>query len=164
MKPTSYYIAVSGCIALIVFGVYLSNWTYYYYLWKMDAARVLLSSMQSTSNPNSLESYIEATKTVLPEDGNPVWLFPTEDTDFRLIQGDLQTMLQTANNIAEVSFNSNNFHSGILNIHAQAAVITINLLDAESEVWVSPAFLLANSVWIVGVAGMWKLAPKYRKL
>lgn len=162
MKSISYYIAVSGAVALIVFGVYLSNWAYSSYLWKMDAARILLSSMQSTSDPSSIESDIKAIKMTLPDDGNPVWLFPTDDTDFRIIQEDLQTMLQTANNIAGISSDDNGFHSGMLNIHAQATTITFNLLDAESKVWVSPAFLLANSLWMVGVAGMWKLATRYR--
>ncbi len=122
MKPVSYYITVSGCIALIALGVYLSSWASSNYLWKMDAARALLSSIQSTSDPNSIES-----------------------------------------NIAVLSPDDSTFHSGMLNIHAQASTITFNLIDAESNVWISPAFLLANSLWMVGVAGMWKLATRYRQ-
>jgi hypothetical protein len=163
MKPVSYYITISGCIVLIALGVYLSSWASSSYLWKMDAARALLSNIQSTSDPNSIESDIQATKTLLPEDGNPVWLSPTQDTDFGLIQQDMQTMLQTANNIAGLSPDDSTFHSGMLNIHAQASTITFNLIDAESNVWISPAFLLANSLWMVGVAGMWKIATRYRK-
>ena len=52
--------------------------------------------------PKTIIADINAIKEYLPTEGNPVWIFPTDTTNFTRIQVDLNVMLASAEKISAV--------------------------------------------------------------
>lgn len=61
-------------------------------------------------------------------------------------------MIGTADNISQIPVTSGEFHIGMLNIHARAATIIFDILDAMP--YVDLQFALANAIWLQGMMGL----------
>ena len=99
MANTYYKLAMGGIMGLIVLGVVMAFWEYGSTIYPLDQSRGLLSRIQATSDPQVIHNDLKDIMTLLPKSGNPVWIFPTEDTDFGAIQSDLHTMLGTVDEV-----------------------------------------------------------------
>ena len=99
----------------------------------------------------------------MPKSGNPVWIFPTQDTDFGMMQKDLNTMLSTVDKISTTSPDSAAFHTGMLNVHSQATTIVFNLLDATPYMYVSISNMLFGSIWVAVIIGIFALLKKKKE-
>lgn len=134
----------------MVFGILLASETYRNFTKPLDLARSLLSSIQSTSNPQIVANNLITAKTTLPESGNAVWVLPTDDTDFGMMQNNLNNMLSSVNKIQHLSPDDFELKTTMLNVHAEATTIVFSLHDAESYVWITPAFVFSNLLWVSG--------------
>ncbi|MDE1863060.1 MAG: hypothetical protein KGI33_09125 [Thaumarchaeota archaeon] len=154
-------IAIS--LLAIGLGIMLEGDFHASYVHPLDEARGMLSHIQATSNLAEIHGELVEIKRLLPASGNPVLINPTGETDFGLMQSDLESMLGTVNSISSVSEQSQNFHTGMLNIHAQSTTITFNLLDATPYMYMNLQFVLANAMWLLGVNGVIQYAGTKRK-
>lgn len=145
---------IAICLSSIALGILLVIQFHTDFIHPIDKARGTLSQVQATSDPVIIRSELVTVKGLLPASGNPVWISPTEDTDFRLMQRDLQTMLGTVDEVANTSPDSAAFHAGMLNIHTQASAISFNLIDVTPYLYARLPFVLANSMWLLGVMGL----------
>ena len=160
MANNYYKAALAGIIALIVAGVVLAFDEYGTTIYPLDQSRGLLVRIQATSDPQSISNDIQMVQQLLPKSGNPVWIFPTQDTDFGMMQKDLTTMSSTLDKISTTSPDTAAFHTGMLNIHSQATAIVFNLLDATPYMYVSISNMLFGSIWVAVIIGIFALLKK----
>ncbi|MGI0102156.1 MAG: glycosyl transferase, partial [Nitrosotalea sp.] len=163
MANTYYKLAMGGIMGLIVLGVVMAFEEYGTTIYPLDQSRGLLSRIQATSDPQTIHNDLKDIMLLLPKSGNPVWIFPTEDTDFGLMQGDLQTMLGTVDKVAITSPDSAAFHAGMLNIHAQASAIAFNLIDATPYMYVSISNILFGCMWVAVIIGIFAVLKRKRE-
>jgi cellulose synthase/poly-beta-1,6-N-acetylglucosamine synthase-like glycosyltransferase len=163
MANSYYKLALVGIIGLIVLGVVMAFEEYSTTIYPLDQARGLLIRIQATSDPETIHNDLKSVMTLLPKTGNPVWIFPTEDTDFGSMQTDLQTMLGTVDKIASAPGDSAAFHAGMLNLHAQATTITFNLLDATPYMYVSISNILFGCIWVAVIIGIFAVLKKKKE-
>src|SRR5438309_8789959 len=125
-----YKLAVVGIIGFIIFGVVVAFDGYKNSVYPLEESRGIMSRIQATSDPQQIITDLRTVKVLLPKEGNPVWIFPTDSTDFGLIQKDLETMISTVDKISTSSQDSAAFHTGMFNMHFQAQQIFTNLMDS----------------------------------
>ena len=75
-----------------------------------------LSRAEFAQTPDMIADYLRPVKLLLPNEGNPVWIFPTPRTDFGLIQNDLEAMLIRTNSISSGELNTAAYNTGLLPI------------------------------------------------
>ncbi|MDE1861945.1 MAG: glycosyltransferase [Thaumarchaeota archaeon] len=163
MANNYYKFAMGGIMGLIVLGVVMAFEEYSTTIYPLDQARGLLSRIQATSDPQSIHNEIEAVKTLLPASGNPVWIFPTEETDFGKMQRDLSYMLGTVDKISTTSGDSAAFHAGMLNVHGEATALVFNLLDATPYMYVSISNMLFGCIWVAVIIGIFAVLKRKRE-
>ncbi|MDR3782890.1 MAG: glycosyltransferase family 2 protein [Candidatus Nitrosotalea sp.] len=163
MANNYYKIALAGILGLIVVGVVMAFEEYGSTIYPLDQSRGILSRIQATSDPQTIHDDIQMVQQLLPKSGNPVWIFPTDETNFGLMQKDLNTMLSTLDKISTTSPDTAAFHTGMLNIHAQATTIVFNLLDATPYMYVSISNMLFGSIWVAVIIGIFALLKKKKE-
>ncbi|MDH2907555.1 MAG: glycosyltransferase family 2 protein [Candidatus Nitrosotalea sp.] len=163
MANNYYKIALAGIIGLIVIGVVMAFEEYGSTIYPLDQSRGILSRIQATSDPQTIADDIKTVQQLLPKSGNPVWIFPTQDTDFGMMQRDLSTMSSTLDKVSTTSADTAAFHTGMLNIHSQATTITFNLLDATPYMYVSISNMLFGVIWVAVIIGIFALLKKKKQ-
>ena len=76
----------------------------------------------ASSEPKTILADINAIKEYLPVEGNPVYLFPTDTTNFARIQTDLNVMLASTEKISAVPRDSSAFHTGMMDLSLRAEI------------------------------------------
>ena len=150
-------LVIMGCVLMISFGVYLITLSHDEAVYPLDEARGILFRIQTTSDPLVIHNDLRTVKELLPKTGNPVLVFPTDSTDFALIQKDLDDMLWKADEISNVTPESTEFHTGMYNEHMMADVILRNLLDASPYMYANLSFVFACLMCIIGSMGLAEL-------
>ena len=77
-------------MAIICFGAYTGYVGYQDDVYPVDLSIGLLDRIMASSEPKTILADINAIKEYLPVEGNPVYLFPTDTTNFARIQTDLE--------------------------------------------------------------------------
>jgi len=155
-----YKAALAGIIGLIVVGVVMAFEEYGSTIYPLDQSRGVLLRIQATSDPQLISHDLKTVQQLLPKSGNPVWIFPTSDTDFGLMQNDIDTMISTVDKISTTSADTAAFHTGMLNVHYQASALVFNLLDATPYMYVSISNMLFGSIWVAVIIGIFALLKK----
>ncbi len=163
MANNYYKLALAGIIGLIAVGVVLAFEEYGSTIYPLDQSRGILIRIQATSDPQAISDDIKTVQQLLPKSGNPVWIFPTQDTDFGMMQRDLGTMSSTLDKVSTTSADTAAFHTGMLNIHSQATAIVFNLLDATPYMYVSISNMLFGVVWVAVIIGIFALLKKKKQ-
>ncbi len=90
----------------------------------------------------------------LPESKNPVWIFPTESTNFQRIENDVDTMIASIDKISAVPKDSSAYHTGMLDINGRANNIQTNVMDATPYMYVSVSNMVFSTIWIAAILGI----------
>ena len=158
-----YKLALGGIFAIIVVGAYMAFTGYANDVYPLDLSVGLLDRIMATSDPQTIIADINAVKTNLPTTGNPVWIFPTDSTNFVRIQSDLDTMLISAEKIAAVPTDSAAYHTGMLDINGRAVTLQENLVDAIPYMYVSFSNIIFSSIWIAAILGIFAVLNKKKQ-
>ena len=151
MADYFYKLALGGIFAIIVIGGYMAFVGYSTDVYPLDMSVGLLDRTMASSDPQSILTDLKAIKGHLPVDGNPVWIFPTDSTNFTRIQTDLNIMIISAEKITAVPTDSAAFHTGITDIRERAEVLQENLADAIPYMYVSFSNIIFSSIWIAAL-------------
>ena len=162
MASIYYKIALGGIIGLILVGVVMAFQEYNTTIYPLDKARGILYRIQTTSDPQVIHNGVIIIQSLLPQTGNPVWIFPTDSTDFKKIQNDLDNMLSTVDKISNVPPDSAAFHTGMEVIHLEASIMYQNLLDATPYMYVSVSNILFGCIWVAVIIGIFAILKKKR--
>jgi hypothetical protein len=93
---------------------------------------------------------------------NPVWIFPTESTNFLRIENDVDSMITSIEKISTVPKDSSGYHTGMLDINSRAALLKENIMDATPYMYVSVSNIVFSAIWIAVIIGIFA-ALKHKK-
>jgi len=163
MANIFYKLSLVGIVGLITFAGYMAMTGYENDVYPVDLSRGLLDRIMVSSDPNSILDDLKAIKEYLPEEGNPVWVFPTDSTDFGRIQNDLDSMIASVEKTATVPRDSSSFHTGMDAVSDRAFVLQENLMDATPYMYVSFINIVLSAVWIAAILAIFAVLNKKKQ-
>ena len=158
-----YKLALGGIFAIIVIGGYMAFVGYSTDVYPLDISVGLLDRTMASADPQSILVDLKAIKENLPVNGNPVWIFPTDTTNFARIQTDLNVMIVSAEKITAVPTDSAAYHTGITDIRERASVLHENLADAIPYMYVSFSNIIFSSIWIAALLVIFAVLNKKKQ-
>ena len=161
MANTIYKISVAGIVALIVFGVVMAFVGYGESIYPLDKIRGHLDGIAGSSDPVTIQAHLVEIKHHLAVsmerlDGtkNPVWIFPTESTNFLRIEGDVDNMIASVEKISAVPKDSSAFNTAMLDVNNRALLLKTNIMDATPYMYVSYSNIIFSAMWIAAIVGI----------
>ena len=178
MANTIYKISMVGILGIIIFGGFMAINGYNSDIYPLDRMRGHFNGIIGSSDPDTIRAHLiaiqidldivlEKLPTITNTHGeviakNPVWMFPTESTNFLRIQNDVTTMLTSIDNIASVSSASSAYHTGMLDLNDRSLMLRLNVMDATPYMYVSIANVLSSTVWIAVIIGIFAMLKRKR--
>ncbi len=163
MANKIYKLSLIGIMAILVFGAVMAYNGYQTTVYPMDLARGNLEGIGASSDPQTIMNHLNAAKENIPKEGNPVWIFPTETTNFARIQADLDVMIQSVEKISTVPRDSSAYHTGMLDVNDRAKIIKENLEDATPYMYVSVSNVIFSSIWIAVIIGIFAILKRKKE-
>ncbi|RZD42647.1 MAG: glycosyl transferase [Thaumarchaeota archaeon] len=170
MANTVYKLSMVGVLGLIIFGGVMAINGYNSDIYPLDRVRGHFDGVIGSSDPDTIRTHLiaiqldlEPLMERLPEtidtnnqiiSKNPVWVFPTESTNFMRIQNDVTSMLQSVENISTIPQDNAAYHTGMLDINNRADILRINIMDATPYMYVSIANVFSSVIWIAVIIGI----------
>ena len=164
MANTIYKLSMVGIIAIIIFGAVMAFNGYNTDIYPLDRIRGHLDGIVGSSDPVAIKNHLVAIQADLskvkeniantPQPYNPVWLFPTESTNFERIESDLETMIASIDKISTVPKDSSAYHTGMLDVNARATIIKENIMDATPYMYVNVSNIIFSAIWIAAIIGI----------
>ena len=155
---------VLGFGFLIVIGLSF-NFNYFQYTIQLfNSAYDHIDEIVSSSDPVLIHTHLFELKfhlfeimKNLPEDKNPVWIFPTESTNFLRLESDVDAMITSIDKISTSPKNSSEYHTGMLEINSRSMNLKDSLSDARGFMYASPSNLSFTLMWMGGVIGITRM-------
>jgi len=170
MANKIYKISMIGMMAIIVFGGFMAIYGYNQDIYPLDRVRGHLDGIVGSSDPEVIQAHLVDIKTDLEivmvdmaettnEKGeiigkNPVWIFPTESTNFLRIDSDVDSMMVVLAKISSVPKDSSAYNTGMLSIDEQAKSLEENIMDATPYSYVSVSNIVFSTLWIAVIIGI----------
>ncbi len=169
MAKIVYKLSMIGIIGIIVFGGYMAISGYNTDIYPLDRMRGHLDGIIGSSDPVAIRAHLVAIQADLEivmenpnllettnENGdviakNPVWVFPTDSTNFLRIQNDVNFMLTGVEKISTVPKDSSAYHTGMIDVSDRALQLRINIMDATPYMYVSAPNVLYSIIWVVAI-------------
>ena len=169
MAKIIYKLSMIGIIGIIVFGGYMAISGYNSDIYPLDRMRGHLDGIIGSSDPAAIRAHLVAIQADLEivmenpnllettnENGeviakNPVWVFPTDSTNFLRIQNDVNFMLTGVEKISTVPKDSSAYHTGMIDVSDRALQLRINIMDATPYMYVSAPNVLYSVIWVVAI-------------
>ena len=163
MADITHKLAVAGILAIICFGVYMAFSGYQNDVYPMDLSIGLFDRIMASSEPKTIIVDINAIKGYLPAAGNPVWIFPTDTSNFARIQADLDVMLASAEKISAVPRDSSAFHTGMMDISDRSLIMQKQIMDMVPYMYASVTNILFASIWIAVIIGVFAILKRKKQ-
>lgn len=167
MAKRTYQLAMIGVLAIIIFGGFMSINGYHADVYPLDRIRGNLDGIIGSADPEAIKIHLTAIKQdlaivmeKLPESKNPVWVFPTESTNFLRIDRDVDNMLVTAQTLTGVSPDSAAFQTGMTNIGERSLSLRQNIMDATPYMFVSISNIIFSTMWIAAILGIFAILKR----
>jgi hypothetical protein len=170
MSNKIYKISMIGMITIIIFGGFMAIYGYNQDIYPLDRIRGHFDGIIGSSDPEAIQAHLVAIKQDLVivtadmaqttnDNGeiigkNPVWIFPTESTNFLRIESDVDSMIASLAKISVVPRDSSAYHTGMLAITEQSKILTINIMDATPYSYVSVSNIVFSTLWIAVIIGI----------
>lgn len=152
--------AIIGMFAIIAFGAYMAYNGYHDDVYPLDLSRGYLDRIATSNDAQSILHDLLKMKASLPKEGNPVWIFPTDTTDFERIQSDIDSMIASIEGVKNEPVNSEMFNTAMLNIHYGAIQMRQNLMDATPYMYASFSNIVFSSIWIAAILGIFAILKR----
>jgi len=163
MADILHKLAVAGIITIICFGAYMAYTGYQNDVYPMDLSIGLFDRIMASSEPKTIMTDINAIKGYLPAEGNPVWIFPTDTTNFTRIQADLDVMFASAEKISAVPRDSSAFHTGMMDVSLRAEILQEQMMDMVPYMYASVSNILFASIWIAVIIGIFAILKRKKQ-
>lgn len=161
LANTIYKISMIGMVAIIVFGAFMAIKGYNDDIYPLDRIRGNLDGIVGSSDPETIHGHLVAINAdldmvmeKLDDSKNPVWIFPTESTNFQRISNDVNTMINSIEKISAVPKDSSAYHTGMLDVNSRAVRIQMNIVDATPYMYVSVSNMVFSTIWIAAILGI----------
>ena len=170
MANKIYKISMVGMVAIIVFGAFMAIYGYNEDIYPLDRMRGHFDGIVGSSDPVVIKAHLvdikgdlvlvmeklDETKNLDGEviGKNPVWIFPTESTNFLRIESDVDSMIASIDKISTVPKDSSAYHTGMLDINARSTLLKENIMDATPYMYVSVSNIVFSTLWIAVIIGI----------
>jgi cellulose synthase/poly-beta-1,6-N-acetylglucosamine synthase-like glycosyltransferase len=161
MANKIYKLSMIGMTAIIVFGGFMAIYGYNADIYPLDRMRGHMDAIVGSSDTVAIQAHLVEVKQDLAivvlnldDTKNPVWIFPTESTNFLRIESAVDSMIATTEKISVIPRDSSGYHTGILDINAQATILKENLMDATPYMYVSVSNIIFSTMWIAVIIGI----------
>ncbi|RNJ80180.1 MAG: glycosyltransferase [Nitrosopumilus sp. B06] len=177
MARITYKLALAGITGIILFGGYMAISGYNSDIYPLDRMRGHMDGIIGSSDPEMIRSHLVAVQTdmdlilaKLPEgvsdtgepSKNPVWLFPTDSTNFVRMKNDIDHMIVAIEKIAAIPRDNSAYNTGMLVAGERALGLRLNIVDATPYMYVSIANIIFSTMWIAAILGIFA-ALKHKK-
>ena len=178
MANTVYKLSMVGVLALIIFGGVMAINGYNSDIYPLDRVRGHFDGVIGSSSPDTIRTHLIAIQLdleplieKLPEtidtdnniiSKNPVWVFPTESTNFIRIHNDVTSMLQSVENISSIPQDNAAYHTGMLDLNNRADVLRTNIMDATPYMYVSISNMFTSVIWMAVIIGIFAALKRKR--
>ena len=163
MTPRYYKIMICCIFGFLAFGAIVAIYGYQNTIYPLDKAIGYLSRAESAQSPEVVVKYIEPVKHLLPNNGNPVWVFPNPRTDFSLIQNELDAMLLRANSISSVELYSAAYNTGLADLRTTIKIIESDLIEVIPFLYISVTNIILGTIWIAIILFIFALMKRGRE-
>lgn len=163
MADKYYQAAIIGMFAIIAFGGYMAYVGYQSDVYPLDQSRGLLDRIAASKDPESILADLREIKQHLPVKGNPVWIFPTDTTDFGRIQEDVDSMIANVEELTGEPSNKADFNTAMLHLQVGAIQIRQNLMDATPYMYASFSNIVFSSVWVAAILGIFAIMKRKKE-
>jgi cellulose synthase/poly-beta-1,6-N-acetylglucosamine synthase-like glycosyltransferase len=161
MAKTIYRLSMVGVIAIIIFGGFIAITGYNTDIYPLDRIRGNFDGVIESSDPVVIHMHLASVKQdlrlimdKLPANKNPVWIFPTESTNFLRIERDVDNMIVNTEKISIIPEDSAAFYTGMSDVHARSVAIRQNIMDATPYMYVSVSNIVFSTIWIAAILGI----------
>ena len=178
MADTIYKVAMVGIVGIIIFGGFMAINGYASDIYPLDRVRGHFDGIIGSSDPNVIRAHLMAIQvdldTILEKlpvtmnthseiiSKNPVWVFPTESTNFIRIQNDVNIMLESVERISTISQDNSAYHTGMIDINDRSFQLRLNVMDATPYMYVSIANVFSSIIWIAVIIGIFATLKRKR--
>jgi hypothetical protein len=142
---------LGGVVAFLLLGAGVAYYGYHETIYPVNQAMGFVYRSQSAQTPQQLAEYVQLTKDLIPEKGNPVWPFPTVRTDFSRIQANLYSMLARAESTSLMAPHSEGYNMAMKDLHESAIRIEFHLLEAIPYMYVSATNIVLSALWVSAI-------------
>ncbi len=169
MANLVYKLSMIGIVAIILFGGYMAFSGYQSDVYPLDLMRGYMTAIIGSSDPDEISAHLVATQAQLdivleklPEttsasgiiSKNPVWMFPTESTNFLRIQKDVNNLMVTVEQLSAIPKDSSTYNTGMLDINDRAMSLRVDIMDATPYMYVQIQNIIFSVIWIVAIIGI----------
>ena len=161
-RALNHRLVLVGMLAFLTVGGALAYFGYQNTMYLLDKAVGFIARAETAQTPEQLAEYIKLTQELIPADGNPVWLFPTDKTDFGLIQANLDGLVLRANIASDMDPLSESYNLAIIDMHISAGYIRTNLLELIPYTYITLSNIVLAALWIAAVIALFAILKKIR--
>jgi len=137
-----------GILGFLIFGVTMAYIGYSTTVYPLDKARGYINAAKASSVPEEMLDYMASVKPLVPEEGNPVWAFPTAETDFGVMQKNIDGMMDRLRTLSTLPRDSEEFNTGLLDVREGLTWLEEAILEAQPYVYVSFQNVIMSAIWI----------------
>ncbi|MFL6483690.1 MAG: glycosyltransferase [Nitrososphaera sp.] len=152
----------SGMLIFLTVGASIAYFGYQNTMYVLDRAVGYVARAETAQTPGQLVNYIKMTQELLPRDGNPIWLFPTPESDFEMIQANLESIVRRANSVSGMNPLSESYNIAIIDMHSSVGIMRTNLLDIIPYTYVSMSNILLAGLWVSATIAIFAVLRRVR--
>ncbi len=141
-------VASAAGVVLILVGLVLAYNTYVNTVYALDRANAWFNRAETAGFAEDMIQYLERGRALIPNDGNPVWWFPTDKTDFKLIQKDIGSIIERARIIQSLPRSSDAYQQGMDDVRGKIRALQGQVADASGYFFVSISNLAGVAGWV----------------
>ena len=169
MANRAYRAAMISIVAIITTGAFLAFQGYHTDIYPVDLARGHLSGIMGSSDPETIrihvaeiEVHLASVMDNLPDNHNPVWLFPNPTTDFSRISGDLAVIQESLLVAESMPRDSTAYYVAMMDISSRALTLQKNLVEATPYMYVNLSNVLFATIWVAAILAIFAVLKKRR--
>ena len=136
-------------IILTASGGILAYLAYVDTIYALERANALFSRAETAGFAEGVVRYMDSGRKFLPTEGNPVWIFPTDKTDFKLINNDLSELLERGRMLQKLPRSSDGYQQGMDDLRGRIETIQIQVSEAAPFLYASLPHILTSLAWTI---------------
>jgi len=151
-----------GVVAFLIIGASFAYYGYLSTMYPVNQAMGFIARAETAQTPEQLAEYVKLTQNLLPGKGNPVWLFPTQRTDFTLIHAELDNILVRAAATSKMPPHGEAYNAAMRDMHQTTDGIKADLKEALPYMYVSLTNIMLGALWVAGIIAIFAAMRKAR--
>ena len=136
-------------IILTASGGILAYLAYVDTIYALERANALFSRAETAGFAEGVVLYMDSGRKFLPTEGNPVWIFPTDKTDFKLINNDLSELLERGRMLQKLPKSSDGYQQDMDDLRGRIETIQIQVSEAAPFLYASLPHILTSLAWTI---------------